>query len=203
MNNIAVFWWSFNPPTLAHSRVVEWVLETGNKVDRIILLPSGRRIDKDFWIQQEERELLINEFHKSLLEKNLAVEIDNYFFEGNNWWATTTVQEDTYFKESRDIKAEFIYGSDVIPHMQKWQWNTNWYIEQILSKIFVHRPGYKYINPTDYDIENYRFLEILDLPKVSSSLAKERLQNSLGIDWILTSNIAQLIHENKLYSKEN
>lgn len=199
-NNIAIYGGSFNPPTLAHSRVVSWVFETWNKIDRIILLPSWIRQDKDFWIKKEQRRILLEEFHNDLLEQNLPVEIDNYFFEWKNWEDTTTVQEDTYFKEIRWIHPEFIYWSDVITRMPIREWNVDKYIEHVLSKIFVHRPGYKVINPDDYDMKSYRFIEIPDIPNVSSTIAKEKLLASESVEWILNPKITQLIIENQLYN---
>ncbi len=198
--NIAVYGGSFNPPTLAHYRIVEWVLETWNKVDRIILLPSWKRKDKNFWIDHEKHGVLIREFYKELLELNLPVELDTYFFEGKNETHTSTLQENAYFTECRWIDPEFIYGSDVISTMSWWLGNTQKYIEHVLPKVFVQRPWYDHVDPADYDMKNYRFIEIPDLPDISSTLAKEQVKNAKSVEWILSHNIANIIQSHWLYT---
>ena len=143
--------------------------------------------------------MLIDQFHRDLQEQNLAVEIDNYFFDEKNGEETTTLKEDKYFKEMRWISPEFIYGSDTISNMANRDGNVSRYIEEVLKKIFVQRPGYEDVSPEDYGMKSYRNIHIPDLPNISSSLARERIITSQSVDWILSPEIAKMIQEYKMY----
>ena len=196
--NIIAYGGTFDPPTDGHGRVVSWVIETLEDVDRVILLPSWARVDKDFWTNNEQRGLLIQKFHEDLLEQNIPVEVDNYFFDWKNGAMTTTIQENEYFIQRLWIAPEFVYWSDVIPNMPNWDWNIDKYLEKVLRKIFIARPGYD-VNPEEFGIGNYRIAEIKNIPDVSSSMARERIKVGESVEWILNSSIIELIKTHSLY----
>lgn len=95
---IAIYGGAFNPPTLAHARVVSEVLKR-QAATHIILSPSGVREDKNFGISQAERRRLIEIFFEVLKKDGLSISLDTYFFEGKNAGITTTAAEEGYFRE--------------------------------------------------------------------------------------------------------
>ncbi len=196
--NIAIYWGSFNPPTKAHSQIIEKVLEE-TSVEKIILTPSWTRTDKDFKIDEKQRRRLIKIFFEILKWKWLNIELEDYFLEWKNWKHTTTAQEEEYFREKLWFSPWFIYGSDVIPQMPTWSENIDMFIEKNLKKIFINRPWYDFF-PNEYSIENFTFIDIPDMLNVSSSLAKEMLVNKQSVKWILLPEIEEYIRENRLYT---
>ena len=195
--NIAIYWGSFNPPTIAHSMIVEQVL-TKTKIDKVIISPSWVRTDKDFEIDENHRKKLIDIFFKTLKNKWLNIEFDNHFLNWKNWWHTTTMQEESYFKKKLWFSPYFIFWSDVIPQMPTWSWNKDKFIEKKLKKIFINRVGY-WFEAEKYSIENYIFSENNNIPDISSSLVKQRLKNKQKIDDLINSKIEDYIRENTLY----
>ncbi len=195
--NIAIYGGSFNPPTIAHSIIVEQVL-TKTKIDKVIISPSWVRADKDFNVKEENRKALIDIFFQSLKDKKLTVEFDKYFLEWKNWWYTTTFQEEAYFREKLWFSPYFIFWSDIIPDMPRWSWNKNKFIERKLKKIFINRVGYSF-EAEKYSIENYIFLKNCNIPNISSSLVKQRLKNKQKISDLVDSKIEDYIRKNNLY----
>ncbi|MDD2870412.1 MAG: nicotinate-nicotinamide nucleotide adenylyltransferase [Candidatus Gracilibacteria bacterium] len=199
MENIAIYGGSFNPPTLGHIQVVKGVLEHTD-IKKIIVAPSGDRLDKSHNIEHNNRKKLIEIFIKVLKESGVNVDLDLYFFEGKNNGITTTLQEEKYFKQKLGLEPTFIYGSDVVTHMHNWVGNDNKYIEKKLKKIFINRPGYEF-KPQNYSLDNYILLDIPELIQVSSSVAREMIKNKQSVADILNPEIVKEIINNNLYTK--
>ncbi len=195
--NVAIYWGAFNPPTLAHSKVVQEVLAQTD-ISHIILSPSGEREDKDFWIEHENRRKLIQIFLKLLQDSGAKVSLDTHFFEWNNAGITTTSEEEAYFRKKLWFSPAFIFWSDTAANMHWWSNNEDRFIEEKLKKIFIARPG------THFDFEANGFSEylLLDIPNmldISSSLAREMIQHKQSVAWILDPKIIHEIEKNHLY----
>lgn len=199
MKNVAIYWWSFNPPTIWHFQALQAVFAKTD-VERIIVTPSWIRLDKDHNVDPNNRKELIEAFIKVLRQSWLNVDFDFHFFEWKNGWVTSTLQEEKYFREKLWLSPTFIYGSDVIDSMHKWLWNDNLYIETKLKKIFLSRPWYEF-HPEKFELDNYVFLDVPELMNVSSSIAREMVKNKQDVVNILHSEIIEVIEKNDLYSK--
>lgn len=195
--NIAIYWGAFNPPTLAHAQIVENVLNQTD-ISHIILSPSGEREDKDFWIPQSERKRLIELFFQALKSQGCSVDIDFHFFHWHNGGITTTKAEEAYFREKLWVSPSFIFGSDTAENMSWWSNNEDRFIEEKLKKIFIHRPGHEF-DFTANGFREYMLLDIPDMLDISSSLAREMIQNKASVAWILTPEIVWEIHKKNLY----
>ncbi len=197
MEQVAIYWGAFNPPTLAHAQVVREVLYR-QSATQVILSPSGVREDKNFGISQSERRKLIEIFFEVLKKDGLPVLLDTYFFEGKNTWITTTIWEEKYFREQLWVSPAFIFWSDVAPNMSWWSNNPDRFIEERLKKIFIKRPGFEF----DFEANGFREYTLLDIPHmldISSSLAREMIQNKRSVEWVLLPEIAHEIETRKLY----
>ncbi|MDP2091334.1 MAG: nicotinate-nicotinamide nucleotide adenylyltransferase [Candidatus Gracilibacteria bacterium] len=198
MENIAIYGGSFNPPTKqGHFKVIEGVLNNTD-INKIIITPSGERMDKNHNISHTYRRKMIEVFLEKLKESGLNTELDMYFFEGKNNGKTTTLKEEKYFRDKLGLSPTFIYGTDVIENMHKWIGNSDKYIEQKLKKIFVNRPGYDF-NPIKYSIDNYILLDIPEIIDISSSIVREMIKNKQSVKDILDSEILKIIDDNNLY----
>lgn len=194
----AIYWGAFNPPTLAHIQVVEEVLKT-SEISHVILSPSGEREDKVFDISNQERRKLIERYLEILQNLWASVSLDDYFFEGKNKGITTTKAEEAYFREKLWFSPYFIFGSDTAENMSWWSDNEDRFLQEKLKKIFISRPWYSF----DFQANGFREYMLLDIPDmldISSSLAREMIQNKGLVDGILHPEIQQKIENNNLYS---
>jgi len=192
---IAIYWWSFNPPTLGHKHVIESVLNK-TKIESIILNPDWERLDKDYNIEKKHRKLMIDLFHNDLNNSWLKVDVEEYFMNWKNWRDTTIMQVKDYYKEILWFEPWFIFWTDVINAMPKWKDNKDKYIEKKLKKIFIPRPWSKY--NLDW-FENYIVLDS-NLVDISSSQVKEELiKNKNNVNELINKDIKEYINENNLY----
>lgn len=198
MKNIAIYWGSFNPPTLAHSRVITEVIEHTN-IEKIILSPSGDRLDKNHWIEHVHRKKMIEIFFQTMRNYGIDIELDEHFLEWKNGGNTTTSQEEKYFREKLWFSPHFIYGSDIAPTMPTWSWNKDKFIEEKLKKIFITRPGYKF-EPKKHWMKNFILLDIPHMLDISSSMAKEMILNKQAVNDILAPEVIEYIEKNKIYN---
>lgn len=197
MEHIAIYGGAFNPPTLAHSQVVQEVLRQ-QAASHIILSPCWEREDKNFWIEHAKRWKLIQIFFNTLKKLWLSVSLDTYFFDGKNNGITTTRAEEDYFREKIWVSPSFIFGSDVAANMSWWSNNDERHIEEKLKKIFIKRPWFDF----DFEANGFREYTLLDIPHmldISSSMAREMIQNKQSIERILSPEIMQEIEKNHLY----
>ncbi len=192
---IAIYWWAFNPPTLAHYIVIQKVL-TLTSIEKIILTPDWQRIDKDFWIRHENRRKMIELFYQKLLKMWLKVELCDYFLEWKNKNNTTTMSVNQYFNDNLWFIPWHIFWTDVAKDMPNWSGNTDWYIEQKLKKIFIPRPWYEFNNMW---LDNYMFLDIAYMLEISSTMAREMIKNKQKTKDVLFPEIREYIDKNNLY----
>lgn len=195
--NIAIYWGAFNPPTLAHLQIAQQILKTEN-VTQLIISPSWEREDKDFWIENNKRKMLIEKYIEILRSSWLNVSLDTFFLEWKNQWFTTTAWEEEYFREKLWTSPYFVFGTDVAPDMPEWSWNEDKFIETKLKKIFISRPGYEFDFQRNW-FDNYILLDIPDMLDISSSLAREMIRNKQSVKWILHPKIIWKIEKENLY----
>ncbi len=195
-NNVAIYWGTFNPPTLAHMQVVTEVLKT-TEISKIIISPSGVRQDKNFWVLENQRRLLIERYIEVLKNAWLNIGFDTHFLEGKNGWFTTTAQEEEYFRKKLGESPWFIFGNDIAKDMPDWSWNIDKFIEHKLQKIFIPRPGYTFDFKKN-DFKNYMLLDIPNMLDMSSSIARAMIAGKQSVDGILHPEIAEAIEQNNI-----
>lgn len=198
VENIAIYWGAFNPPTLAHAQVV-WEVLANSHIHHLIISPSWEREDKQFWINPMNRKKLIKQYITLLQNSWLSVSLDTFFLEWKNQGLTTTAGEEEYFRKKLWVSPHFIFGTDIAPNMPDWSGNIDTFIETKLRKIFINRPGYEF----DFEwngFDNYMLLDVPDMLDISSSLAREMIQNKQSVRGILHPKIIELIKREKLYT---
>lgn len=193
--NIAIYGWAFNPPTIWHESVIEKVL-VSYKVHKLIFAPDWERLDKNYWIEREHRIKMLEVFFHSLKAKWLRVEFDDYFLVTNKE-KTNTMSVEEYFIQKLWIQPFHIFWIDVAQSMSTWDWNKDCYIEHKLKKIFLTRKWYEV--PKDLNMSNYEIIN-LDTPEVSSTLARSVVNNRDHIKRIVPQAVYDYIHANDLYN---
>lgn len=193
MENIAIYWGAFNPPTIWHFQVIKWVLEKGI-VDKIIFSPDWQRKDKDYKISFEKRTRILEIFFEELKQRWLNVDFEKYFLK--NPWNTTTIQVEQYFSNKLWFQPYHIFWVDTISTMPNRIWNTDKYIENKLKKIFIKRKWF--LVPENIDMQNYMMLD-LEILEISSTTVREMIKNKMRVEHILTPKVKDYIEENWLY----
>lgn len=197
--NIAIYWGAFNPPTLAHAQVIQEVLQQ-TSVDHIILNPSGEREDKTFGISPEKRKGIMEIFCKVLRDSGKNISLETHFLEERHTGLTTTTAEEKYFRELLWVSPSFIYGTDVAPNMSWWSNNEGRFIQERLKKIFIKRPWFEF----DFEANGFREYILLDIPHmldISSTVAREMIQNKQSVEGILFPEIAKEMQDEHLYQE--
>jgi len=192
---IAIYWWAFNPPTLWHSHVIKQIFKNTN-IEQIIITPDWVRKDKDYKINEESRNELINIFLRELKQDWYDVVLDNYFLKWKNKSDTTTYEVDKYFISKLGNQPYHIFWTDISEWIKNWSWNPNKYIQKKLKKIFIPRKWYTF---NHYDLENYQLINVDFESNISSTQIKEKISKKNKIDNLVTYNVKKYIINNNLY----
>lgn len=185
MAKYGFFGGSFNPPTIAHLKIVETSIKEFG-LDKLVIVPMGDKYEKS--------ELISFDLRFKMLEKT---------FEGNNKVEISRMQENQVkrtdaidsFKEIENIYKDtenfFIMGLDNYSNIYKWK-NS----EELLK-------NYKYIvfkrdmiKIPEY-ARNVHFFDVsLD---ISSSKARQMIKSNENLENVLSKNVIDFIKENNLY----
>ncbi len=193
MENIAIYWGAFNPPTIWHKLVIEKLLNQ-NKVSKIIFSPDWSRKDKDYKISNENRIKIIQIFFEELKQIWLNIYFEDYFLKKS--WNTTTMEVENYFTNKLWFSPYHIFGIDTISNMPNRVWNKDKYIENNLKKIFINRKWFSL--PEEINMQNYQIFD-LNILEISSTTVREMIKNKMRVDHILTPKVKDYIEENWLY----
>lgn len=203
---IAIFGGSFNPPTLAHKKIVEKMLKR-EEISKVIILPMAcNYIEKNNLIEEVHRYNML----KLSFKGNNKVNISSIDFISENQLRT--------FEYMRLLSELFnedmchIFGSDNLKYISTWD-NA----EEILSKYKIYivsrydedleeiiknddllskyRDNIVLINFID---EEYEFIKKI---RISSTKVRRRLsENDIGnLDNLLDKDVKEYIIKNKLY----
>lgn len=138
-NNIpktVVYGGAFTPPTIGHHEIVRALL-THLDIDRLLIVPSGPRIDKAYALEKETRRQIIQVFADEFGDDR--VEADFTFLDGES--DTTTLRMDRHYREQFGESPIQVFGADVLTSMEKWPNSDNdrAYLLKQLPKVFLSR----------------------------------------------------------------
>ena len=158
---IYIFGWAFDPPHVGHTAIVKSLLAK-REVDKLIIIPSSARNDKQYHVSDEHRlamlEIFVDEIEKGeILEKGKkegllenereqilrssgwqkqTVIIDDYFLK--NWEGEMITRDvDQYCREKYGEDIVHIFGTDTIESMSGW--DEEGYAAKKVRKLFVPR----------------------------------------------------------------
>ena len=185
MEKIGFFGGSFNPPTIAHLKIVEKSLEEFG-LDKLVIVPMGDKYEKSELISFSNRFSMLEEIFKN----NDKVEVSN--MQENQLKRSYAI--DCFEKINNSYKTSenfFIMGLDNFNNIKNWK-NS----EKLLK-------DYKYIifkrknNEIKEFNKNVCFMDISY--DISSSIARKKIKNNENLDSFLTENIIKFINKNDLY----
>jgi nicotinate-nucleotide adenylyltransferase len=179
----AVFGGSFNPPHVAHQMVCLYVLET-HAVDRLIVVPTFRHpFDKALAPFEDRLEMC----RRAMAALAPRVEVSAIEEEIGGESSRTLITLETLQARMPGVRLRLVIGADLLAERDKWwRWPD---IEKLAPPIVVGRQGYD-APPTTPPVE---------VPGVSSTAIRERLQRGQSIAGLVPRSVAVYIAERKLY----
>lgn len=222
---IYVFGAAFDPPHVGHSAIVRALLHYKSP-EKIILMPSGKRNDKNYHVSDEHRLAMLEMFRDEVGDERVI--IDDYFVK--NWEGEMITRDvDVYARGKYGESIVHVFGTDTIASMPEW--DEEWYAAKTIQKLFVPRLGHpeewsdpgkqqgiphgdwiaSFLVMTEKSwISNFEFFTDSHIPDISSTEIRASIpeQTSLGalfdenpkfiIKW-LSSQISRYILEQRLY----
>jgi epoxyqueuosine reductase len=222
---IYIFGGAFDPPHVWHTSIVKAILHYKNP-EKIIIIPSSMRDDKNYAVSYEHRLLMLSIFVGELADPRVS--IDSHFIE--NWkWEMITKDVDLYAREKYGEDITHIFGTDTIESMPSW--DSEGYAARIVRKIFVPRDPASslfllgeslsdiQIRHLEDDkkreiiklwIDNFEFFMDSHIPDISSTEIRKIIPEYTGLKEFFEENpkfiipglskrISQYILENRLY----
>lgn len=196
MNKTAIFGGTFNPPHLAHIRLIETVL-AAKIVDDILLIPTKIPPHKecDYLAGNEHRLNMC----KIVADKYTNVHLSDIEFkrQGKSYTYDTVMS----LKATRPAQYYFICGADMVSTFHNW-YRADELIKEI-GIIALRRGG---MDDTEFDASVKRLKNlganviVLDMAplEISSTVIRNGGEET---DKFLLSEIAQYIKDNKLYGR--
>ena len=142
-----IFGGAFDPPHVGHMAIVKSLLAKKHP-EKIIIIPSSARNDKDYAVADEHRlamlEIFVDEIHqisKTPLHPPFSggqemVIIDDYFVK--NWSGEMITKDvDQYCREKYGEDIVHIFGTDTIESMPSW--DEEGYAAKRIKKFFIPR----------------------------------------------------------------
>jgi len=194
-----LFGGTFDPIHLGHLIIAEDVREKLG-LDRVIFIPAWHP-----WLKAD-REITDGQCRLEMV--NLAVasnpnfEVSDAEMErpGSSYTVDTVELMRREFGSGEELY--FIAGSDVVADMPRWKDPKR--VMSLCRIVGVRRPG-----ASEIDVEALRplipavssCLRVVDVPQVdiSSTAIRERIRAGLSIRYLVTDEVAEYIHEHKLY----
>ncbi len=110
---------AFNPPHLAHTGVIEELMGHP-ETEKVIILPSGTRLDKSFGISEIHRIGMIQAMVRELAAKYTGRVLYDPYFLDHPQIPTTTRNEYAHTQATYGSEVSHVFGSDVLKGMVTW-----------------------------------------------------------------------------------
>ena len=130
---IYIFGGAFDPPHAWHIAIIRALLHF-HQPTQIVILPSGKRNDKEYNVSDDHRLKILEIFLRDIHDSRVIV--DDYFI--REWqWEMITRDVDQYAREKYGDDIVHIFGTDTIASMPDW--DSEQYATKKIRKIFVPR----------------------------------------------------------------
>jgi nicotinate-nucleotide adenylyltransferase len=160
---------AFDPPHLGHAAVARSVLEQ-TQAERLVIVPSGVRLDKAYKASEIHRSRILELFERSLSDSRISLDTD-FLNPKNDLGNTTTLKMDAHYSRKFGHRPFQIFGADVVPNMKIW--DPSGRVEREVPKILVIRNGEI---PNVSGLVNFLLLEA-NLPPEYCGLSSTEIRN--------------------------
>lgn len=190
---IAIFGGTFDPPTLAHDRIIDGLSQDA-RIDEVWLMPSGQRIDKPGMTADSVRLEML---------QALAAGHDNVRitpFEMNLPQPTETMR--TYqalTSEFPDQQFRYVFGADSYHDMPGW--NNGAFLQAHLPLVLIERVGYQ-LPPASERIWHVTVERIVEMG-LSSTAVRLAMANGEDVSSMTTAEVEQVAYKHGLYRTDS
>lgn len=155
---VIIFGGSFNPPTLAHERIIETCLAMPG-FDEVWVMPSGDRADKCLSNTKEHRLAMLETMKQQEFHNDSRLKITD--FELQLPQPTQTIRTVGALALAHpDTRFWFVFGADSYASMPEWEYGT--ILQKQLPVMLLPRPGSELPGQSD---------TIKHLPSVTEAVA--------------------------------
>lgn len=130
---IYIFGAAFDPPHAGHNAIIRAFLHY-RKPEKIILIPSGKRNDKDYNVSNTHRKAMVDIFVSEIHDTRVVVD---YHFLDTFTDEMITRDVDIYAREKYGDEIIHVFGTDTIASMPEW--DSEQYAAKKIQKLFVPR----------------------------------------------------------------
>lgn len=183
-----IFGGSFNPPTLAHSKIIE-ACQVQCPESEIWVMPSGPRIDKANQLDVDHRINLINAMIDELPNKT-GVDISEIEIHDVQTRTLETVNK--LNKQYPDREFKYIFGADSYASMPGWIGGQE--LQRTLPMLIIPRLGVAAVNLYN----STKYLEV-SIPEISSTEVRQKITKNQCIKGLVCKGVADYIRQHKLY----
>jgi nicotinate-nucleotide adenylyltransferase len=210
--SVAILGGAFDPPTLAHVRVAQYVLNTSKTFDEIWVLPCYQHMHGKELVSVEHRfRMLELACRVDARVKPCDYEIRN-FLRGETYQTVKLLLEEQFAKDEYDFS--WIIGMDNANEFHKW---VNYeYLEKMIRFVVVPRDGYAPQPKVDWYLKPpHIFIGHTDgkVGEMSSTLVRQMVADMGSITMsgefargrirdLLDEKVLAYIKEHKLYGSE-
>lgn len=192
MKNIAVFGGTFDPPTRAHEKIIEYALDQPY-LDEVWIMPSGQRLDKPHMLDDATRLEMLEVMKSQNFAGNPKLKLSDFEMnlpQPSHTYATVQALARAY----PECNFHFVFGTDSYWDMQSWE-HGQW-LRQNLHMLIVPRGG-KMPSKTD-KIRPFLVPEVEDMA-ISSTQAREALGRGDPIDKFVSKAVARFLSRRHCY----
>lgn len=194
---IALLGGSFNPPHICHTFIGCYVLST-TEIDQLWLVPCYRHAFGKRLESFEHRFAMCRQAIEPLKEPRVAVSSVERERRGTSWTIDTVRYLRRQYPEHQFL---WVIGSDVLADLEKWRG-----IDELLTLIeflVVPRAGSTHMLTSPRMNIRRDLIESTDfqLPDISSSLIRQRVQAGQPITHLVSRPVAGYIEKHQLYRR--
>ena len=180
---IAILGGSFNPPHICHTFMCCYVLATTD-VDQIWILPCYQHAFRKKLEAFHHRFAMCQHAITPLRESRVIVSAIEQERQGTSWTIDTVRYLCTHYPEHEFL---WVIGTDVLADLGKWK-NVE-ELNQLITFLVVPRSGFS----QEADTPDFQ------LPGISSSLIRQRIQAGQSITHLVSKPVAEYIQTHQLY----
>lgn len=197
MKRLGFFGGCFNPPTIAHIKLIEMAINEAN-LDKAYFVPMGDLYEKS---ELESSKHRINMLKLAVKNSIFADKLDILDFEANSKERMYAIDSfkiiENTFKESENF---FIMGSDNFEKIKNWKSSAELlknYNYIILDRQNINSSNENKLNKTSANVIIIKSID--NLKAVSSSLIRKNIKEKKSLEALISKDVETYILENKLY----
>ncbi len=189
---IVIFGGSFNPPTLAHERIIEQCL-TMSDFDEVWVMPSGDREDKFLKNTDAYRLGMLETMKQQEFNSDIRLRITD--FELRLPQPTQTIRTVGALALAHPgTRFWFVFGADSYASMPRWEYGE--VLQSHLPVMLLPRPGSEL--PAESDIIKH-LPGVTEAVAISSTEARSAVAEQRDLAPFVSGAVERFIQVNKLY----